>query len=41
LHTLERRAEVRGELDVWPQAWRERGRADLAARAEQAAAAMP
>ena len=37
LTTLDRLAEVRGELDVWPLAWNDRGRRDLAERARQAA----
>jgi O-antigen ligase len=37
LQALDRRSEIRQELDVWPVAWRERGRGDLAVRAEQAA----
>jgi O-antigen ligase len=38
LRTLDRASEARQELDAWPVAWRERGREDLAKRAEQAAA---
>lgn len=38
LRALDRASEVHQELDVWPVAWRERGREDLAKRAEQAAA---
>lgn len=40
LATLDRTAEVRAELDVWPYAWNERGRDDLAERARQAASLL-
>ncbi|MBC8075761.1 MAG: hypothetical protein H7Y32_06765 [Chloroflexales bacterium] len=40
LATLDRSAEVRAELDVWPYAWNERGRDDLAERARQAASLL-
>lgn len=40
LATLDDATEVREELDIWPQAWLDRGRSDLAAYARQAAQAM-
>jgi hypothetical protein len=38
LKGLDRSAEVRQELDVWPVAWEQQGRAELAQRARDAAA---
>jgi putative inorganic carbon (hco3(-)) transporter len=40
LETLDRSGEIRGELEVWPIAWQERGRPDLAAQARLAAALL-
>lgn len=40
LSGLDRAEEVARELETWPVAWRERGREDLAVRAERAAALM-
>jgi putative inorganic carbon (hco3(-)) transporter len=40
LKGIERTGEIEGELQVWPYAWRDRGRPDLAAQAERAALLM-
>jgi O-antigen ligase len=40
LESVGRIGEIVGELQAWPYAWRERGRPDLAAQAERAAAAI-
>ena len=40
LAQLDRLAEVHGELEVWPVAWQERGRPDLADQSQQAAALL-
>jgi O-antigen ligase len=40
LAQLDRRDEIVAELNIWPQAWRERGRPDLAEQAQQAARAL-
>jgi hypothetical protein len=40
LEAIDRAGEIRGELQVWPVAWQERGRPDLAAQARLAAALL-
>lgn len=37
---LDRLTEIHGELEVWPVAWQERGRPDLADQSQQAAALL-
>ena len=40
LRRVDRTGEIAGELQVWPYAWRDRGRPDLASQAERAAKLM-